>query len=98
MNLIIRMEFDIGGDRDTYPGVHFAQSLAADCNISLDELTVAMTGQFGFKSRLAELEDQMKQGLDWNSLGLYTVPADTDRIVCFWNYYENHCKYNALSS
>jgi hypothetical protein len=73
--------------KDAALGAHFARCLATDCNMSLDGLSASE----GYPTRLAYLRHQQEQNLsDWNVSGLYTVPADTDRIVCFWNYYENH--------
>lgn len=70
------------------PGAHFALCLAENCNTGLDHLAASKEG---FKSWLEYLKDEQERDQpNWNAGGIYTVPTDTDRIVCFWNYYGNH--------
>lgn len=81
MNLLIHLS------NSAATNTHFARGPATDSNLPFN----TFANGDGFNTRLAYLMDQTKQNLpDWNANNIYTVPEDTERIVCFWNYYGNH--------
>ncbi|KAE8446165.1 hypothetical protein EG329_012538 [Mollisiaceae sp. DMI_Dod_QoI] len=81
MNVIIQL-----GSDENAPKTHFARGLASDASINFNQLTMET-----HPTRLDFLKSNMEDGLsDWNPNNYYTVPATTERIVCLWNYYENH--------